>query len=81
MCLHYCSELEGISESDLHGESSLGHLPPPPPLLQEEDQLNLVARSLKRPVIPPEIQLSSESFDQHIFNYQKTVVVFCVKCE
>ena len=59
----------------------MGSLPPPPPLLQEEDQLNLVARSLKRPTLPHEIQLSSANFDQHVSNYVKTVVVFCVNCE
>lgn len=58
-----------------------GFLPPPPPLLQEEDQLNLVARSLKHPNLPDTIQLTSANFDQHVYNFQKTVVVFCVNCK
>ena len=81
LCLSRFSELTEISQSVLHGASAPSFTPPPSPPLQEEDQLGLVARSLKLPTVPDEIQLSSDNFDKHVSNYSKTVVVFCVKCE
>ena len=59
----------------------MGFAPPPPPPLQEEEQINLVVRSLQRPAVPHHIQLTSDSFEQHIGKFLKSVVVFCVKCK
>ena len=82
-CLSSLSELEDIADTLLHGPPTVrfSSPPPPPPPLQEEDHLNLVARSLKHPSIPTELKLSSATFDLHIAKFLKTAVVFCVKCK
>ena len=80
---HTLSELEGIADTLFDGPPTVrfSSPPPPPPPLQEEDHLNLVARSLKRPTIPAELKLTSANFDLHIARFLKTAVVFCVKCK
>lgn len=63
-----------------HVTLTLADVPPPPQPLQEDDQLNQVVDSLPYPAIPEEIKLNSSTFRQHISNFSRTAVVFCVHC-
>ena len=76
-----CSELEAMRVALLENPPPVSVVPPPSHPLQEEDQLNLVVRSLKHPTLPPQTKLTSDNFEQHISNFIKTAVVFCVKCK
>ena len=64
----------------IHATLTLAEVPPPPKPLQEDDTLNLVAISMPDPTIPKEIQLTSYNFQQNIAKFDKTAVVFCVRC-
>ena len=64
-----------------HATLTLTEVPPLPKPLLEDDPLSLVAISMPDPIIPKELQLTSYNFQQNITKFDKTAIVFCVKCE
>ena len=65
----------------IHATLTLAEVPPPPKPLQEDDPFGLVAESMADPLVPMEIQLTSYNFQQNIAKFDKTAVVFCVRCK
>ncbi len=65
----------------IHATLTLAEVPPPPKLLQEDDTFGLVAESMPDPVVPKEIQLTSYNFRENTAKFDKTAVIFCVRCK
>ena len=74
-------ELAEVARAMLHSTLTLAEVPPPPKPLREDDHFGLVAESMADPIVPKEIQLTSCNFQQKIAKFDKTVVVFCVRCK
>ena len=65
----------------IHATLTLAEVPPPPKPLQEDDTFGIVAESMPDPVVPKDIQLTSFNFEENITKFDKTAVVFCVRCK
>ncbi len=50
-------------------------------LLAEDDHFGLLIRTLPDVSLPKDTFLTSDNFDDHISQYEKTVVVFYMSCE
>ena len=65
----------------MHATLTLAEVPPPPKPLHEDEHFGLVAESMPDPIVPKEIQLTSYNFQQNVAKFDRTAVVFCVRCK
>ena len=52
-----------------------------PQSLSEDDIYGKMARTLPRPVVPEELILTSDNFDDRIKRFEKTAILFYLSCK
>ncbi len=70
-----------IVSPDLDFTSPIGSEETESSLLAEDDHFGLLLKTLHKVVLSKDSFLTSDSFNDHVGQYEKTVVVFYMSCE